>query len=214
MQKDALILLVDQPTPGKVKPKLIPYLGEENATKMYISLLDISAQVIKSLFMHKEVFYEDQIREGDMFDSIAEKNIQVDGDWGTKVKHGFEIQFEKGYTKVIYIDSDCPVLKDQHIKQALVALDENDAVMGPSLSGGYYLLGLKAKNDALFENKIWGSSNVFEETLKELHLQHQKVFLLEALFNVDTLDDLQRYLVYISSQNNALNPLKFKDRPQ
>ena len=39
-------------------------------------------------------------------------------------------------------------------------LEKNDAVIGPALDGGYYLLGLKKMHPTIFMNKNWGTATV------------------------------------------------------
>ena len=89
------------------------------------------------------------------------------------------------------VGSDLYDLNTTHIENALEALENHDLVIGPSLDGGYYLLGMKELHSAVFKNKSWGTDSVLESTLKDL--KQQKVKLLEALNDIDTFEDLKAH---------------------
>ena len=61
------------------------------------------------------------------------------------------------------------------------------------------MLGLKEMHRALFQNKDWGTSSVFADTLKDL--EAQKIHLLPTLNDIDTFEDLIRSN-YSYLQNN------------
>ena len=69
------------------------------------------------------------------------------------MNNAFEKGFEIGYQKIIILGSDLPDLDNDLIKNAFSKLTLNDYVIGPSEDGGYYLLGMKKLNSALFKNK-------------------------------------------------------------
>ena len=93
--------------------------------------------------------------------------------------------------KVLIIGSDLFELTSTLIISALEALETYDISIGPSLDGGYYLLGMKELHPAVFKNKKWGTDSVLENTLQDL--KQQNVKLLEALNDIDTFEDLQQH---------------------
>lgn len=214
MEKTALFLFVKNPAFKAVKPALALSIGEENALKIYFSLLDITAQLIKSLPCKHFVFYEGEIIEEDFWSELAQKHLAIEGTWNERTKAAFKALFKEGFEKVIYIDSDVPTLTHEILLQSIAALDENDIVMGPSLTGGHYLLGMKQVQDEIFEGDLLENETPFAHSFEALKKIHQKIFLLDATFNVNDLQDLQKYLSFIMAQKNALNPNYFRDRPQ
>ncbi|NOR46927.1 MAG: DUF2064 domain-containing protein, partial [Methanosarcinaceae archaeon] len=52
------------------------------------------------------------------------------------------MELQQGYEKVVILDSDSPNLPSKYIYDGLECLDKTDAVIGPCLDGGYYLIGL------------------------------------------------------------------------
>ena len=101
----------------------------------------------------------------------------------------FETAFKDSYEKVVIVGSDLFDLKPIHLEKAFEALENHEVVLGPSLDGGYYLLGMTKLHPSLFKNKQWGTDSVLESTLKDL--KEHNVKLLEALNDIDTFEDLQ-----------------------
>ena len=105
--------------------------------------------------------------------------------------HAFQDAFENNYEKVIIIGSDLYDLQPKHIEEAIIALDNNDVVIGPAQDGGYYLLGMKTLYKKAFAPKNWGTETVLADTLSDLDTQ--TVQLLETLNDIDHAEDLEPY---------------------
>jgi hypothetical protein len=76
------------------------------------------------------------------------------------------------------------------INNAFAALEDHDAVIGPAMDGGYYLIGMNRKNKQLFTNKNWSTATVFHDTIDDFEESHMKYWVLPKLRDVDTEDDL------------------------
>jgi rSAM/selenodomain-associated transferase 1 len=189
MKTDALIIFIRNPELGKVKTRLAKSIGEANALQVYKDLLLHTMKQSQHVGCDKFVFYDSAIVEGDIWnDEVYQKRIQSNGDLGYKMQTAFELLFDKGYTNCIIVGSDLFDLKTELIETAFTELYKNDSVLGPAEDGGYYLLGLKKMNKSLFQNKDWGTSTVFTDTLKDL--QTEKTYLLQTLNDIDTFEDL------------------------
>ena len=97
------------------------------------------------------------------------------------------------HEKVIIIGTDCPDLDENYIEQAILALDDVDAVIGPAKDGGYVLLGLRKFSIDLFTGFSWGSDTVLAQTrkvLNDLSWSHQE---LGIMHDIDRPEDLCRY---------------------
>jgi rSAM/selenodomain-associated transferase 1 len=119
------------------------------------------------------------------------KKLQKGFDLGARMRHAFRKAFRELYDKVVIVGSDLYDLNPTHIEDAFEALDNHDLVIGPSLDGGYYLLGMKELYSAVFENKVWGTNSVLKATLNDL--KQQNIKLLEPLNDIDTFDDLKAH---------------------
>ena len=192
MTKNLIIIFVRNPELGKVKTRLSKSIGDPAALKIYKILLSHTKSVLNSISADKVVYYSEEIQQNDLWSEILYlKKLQKGTDLGTRMKHAFETAFNDLYEKVVIVGSDLYDLNTTHIENALEDLENHDLVIGPSLDGGYYLLGMKELHSAVFKNKSWGTDSVLESTLKDL--KQQKVKLLEALNDIDTFEDLKAH---------------------
>lgn len=191
MKTNALLIFTRNPELGKVKTRLAKTIGDVDALQVYKDLLLHTMEQTQNLSCDKYVFYDNEIIKGDIWnEAIYQKIIQSKGDLGHKMQTAFEQLFSKGYTNCIIVGSDLFDLKSEMITTAFTALKSNEVVIGPAEDGGYYLLGLKAMQSSLFENKDWGTSTVFGATMKDL--QADKTYLLPILNDIDTFEDLEK----------------------
>jgi len=101
--------------------------------------------------------------------------------------------FAIGFKRVVLIGSDIPDLSLEFIEEAFHSLQEKDAVIGPSLDGGYYLIGFKDKSFSpqVFKGIPWSTERVFDETMKIFKQGSLAVHTLQPLRDIDTIGDLQ-----------------------
>jgi rSAM/selenodomain-associated transferase 1 len=190
MTKNLSIVFVRNPELGKVKTRLAKTIGDKKALNIYILLLKHTESVLQKVSSDKVVYYSEEIQNNDLWSNRCfQKKLQKGNDLGERMQHAFEMAFKEGYEKVVIVGSDLFDLKAVHIENAFKALENHNLVIGPSLDGGYYLLGMKVLHPAVFKNKQWGTDSVLETTLK--NLEQENVKLLEALNDIDTFDDLQ-----------------------
>lgn len=189
MKNNALLIFTRNPELGKVKTRLAKTIGDADALQVYKDLLQHTMEQTKTIDCDKFVFYDSAIVEGDIWnEEVYQKRIQSNGDLGDKMQAAFELLFDMGYSNCIIVGSDLFDLKSELIKTAFIELHKNDVVIGPAEDGGYYLLGLKKMHKVLFQNKDWGTSTVFADTMKDL--ETQKTHLMPILNDIDTFEDL------------------------
>jgi uncharacterized protein len=196
MSSERLILIfVRNVQIGRVKTRLAKTIGDENALKIYIHLLNKTAEVALEAKAHKAVFYSEYIEEADEFMvPMFQKYIQFGEDLGEKMKNAFIKGFSRGYQKIVIIGSDCYDLSADTINEAFEKLDQYDAVIGPATDGGYYLLGIRQLHASLFVNKEWSTNNVLVDTLLDLQQASLTYYLLPALTDIDTENDMPESL--------------------
>lgn len=189
MKNNALLIFTRNPELGKVKTRLAKTIGDADALQVYKDLLQHTMEQTKTIDCDKFVFYDIAIVEGDIWnEEVYQKRIQSNGDLGDKMQAAFEHLFSLDYNNCIIVGSDLFDLKSELIKTAFIELHKNDVVIGPAEDGGYYLLGLKKMHKVLFQNKDWGTSTVFADTMKDL--ETQKTHLMPILNDIDTFEDL------------------------
>lgn len=188
--KKALIIFTRNPELGKVKTRLAKTVGDDSALEIYKFLLKHTVAITKNLNVDKYVFYSENIHREDIWDpEIFRKKLQTGTDLGEKMQNAFSELFEMGYEKVLIVGSDIFELDQSDIENAFEVLQTTETVIGPATDGGYYLLGMKERNVAIFQNKNWGTSTVLEETLSDL--RQKKYVLLEERNDVDYYQDIK-----------------------
>ena len=188
--KEAIIIFVRNPELGKVKTRLATTVGDESALDIYKGLLLHSMQVADKISADKFVFYHKQIETNDIWNKKGFlKKLQSGSNLGEKMKNAFSAVFIEGYHKVIIIGSDCLQLNTTIVKEAFACLDQDDTVIGPAKDGGYYLLGMKKMLPFLFENKVWSTATVYENTLQDMQRHQLSTGILPVLNDVDTEAD-------------------------
>jgi glycosyltransferase A (GT-A) superfamily protein (DUF2064 family) len=135
--------------------------------------------------------------------AIVDARPQTAGSVGARMEGAIEALAADGAAPVIVVGSDIPALGREEVEAALAVLqagEQADLAFGPSVDGGYYLVGIGAealRNDryrALFDDDkvTWSTSNVLAESERvaaELGLRSARI---ATLSDVDTGADLAR----------------------
>jgi rSAM/selenodomain-associated transferase 1 len=192
-----LLFFLKNPEKGKVKTRLASALGEEKAVKLYKRfMLEMLSTLNRGTFLFYLCFYP-----GDSLETLkkwlGEEYLymaQYGGDLGERMENCFMEAFAMNFKRVVLIGSDIPDLPLEFIEEAFTSLKEKDAVIGPSLDGGYYLIGF---NDNKFSPQVfkgipWSKERVFEETMKILSKEGLTVHTLKPLRDIDTIVDLRK----------------------
>lgn len=190
----ALIIFVKNPVLGEVKTRLAATIGEEAALHVYHQLLNYTREVTSQLDVPKFVYYHSHIGSSDLWDELEyTKRVQASSDLGGRMKSALEDVLNEGEAMVCLIGSDCPALTAEYVDTAMTSLRQADVVLGPSLDGGYYLIGVKAVYNELFDNINWSTDQVLSTTLERCKSLDLKVTLLPELSDVDVEADLRKY---------------------
>lgn len=191
--KIGIIVFVKNPELGKVKTRLGASVGDKRALEIYMLLLEHTRNVLKSVDVARFTYYSEYVDDLDQWSNdIFTKSLQEGIDLGNRMCNAFEEVFQK-CNKVIIIGSDCAQLKPDHIKSAIEALESNNVVIGPSLDGGYYLLGMDNFYPTLFQNIEWSTDSVLNKTLEIAKSKEFKVNQLEPLSDIDFIEDWDNY---------------------
>lgn len=190
MPKQKLIIFSKNPVSGKVKTRLAATVGNANALKVYHKLLEHTARITGALNIPKVVYYSHEVEQRDAFAPVDfEKKVQQGNDLGERMRKAFSAELSAA-DEILIIGSDCYELQTHHLKHAFSLLRENDAVIGPAKDGGYYLLGMKKVLSEIFQNKDWGKSEVFEDTMQDFKELQLNIAVLPELNDVDREEDL------------------------
>ena len=192
-----IIVFVKYPEPGKSKTRLIPAIGATKAAEIQHQM---SRQTIATArqFGHKtlndvEIRFTGATAEAmaTLYGTDLRYREQSGGDLGRRLRLAIDEGFCAGAPAVVVIGTDCPALTVAHLGAAQDALAETDAVLGPAFDGGYYLIGLRQPQHALFEGIAWSTNQVLRQTLDAASRAGLSVRLLETLADIDRPEDLK-----------------------
>ncbi len=212
---NCLLIFLKYPEAGKVKTRLAREIGDEKAAQLYRLFVEATLKRTQDRNGHYEqlLFYT-PVERGNEIESwltflrngtdkqVCPCHPQIGSDLGERMLNALKTAFLGGAKKAVIIGTDSPTLDKEIICEAFCRLKDNDVVIGPTIDGGYYLIGmsLRAKRsnlslsalDRLFTGINWGSNRVFEQTMKRIREENASYSLLPLYYDVDTLEDLKR----------------------
>lgn len=96
--------------------------------------------------------------------------------------------------RALLCGSDLPLVTTEHLLRGFSALEDAQAVFGPTPDGGYHLVGLTRPAPELFELSAWGHGGVLAQTLARALATGLPTRLLAPLPDVDTQADVAAVL--------------------
>ena len=116
--------------------------------------------------------------------------------------------------RAVLIGTDFPDLPAEIVVEAFAALEEMEravpgvpcAALGPSMDGGYYLIGLNRLSPGLFSGMEWGGSGVFRAQTERLESSGHRLHTLPEWSDVDTTGDLERLRARLASHAGGQSP--------
>jgi uncharacterized protein len=192
------------PVAGEVKTRLIPVLGADDAAELAKAMLTDVWRTVELCVGVCPILAT--TRPGEFPVSVAHEDmwLQGEGDLGQRIERILTRALEHA-PAAMAIGADCPGLTQKHLRAALDGLQRNDAVLGPSLDGGFYLLALPKCPPGLFSSLPWSTSETRLRLKTRLEEHGLSVAELEPLFDVDSPGDLVCLERHLAS-NSSLAP--------
>jgi hypothetical protein len=102
-------------------------------------------------------------------------------------------QLDRGHQAAVVVNSDGPTLPTSLLVEAaeVLARPGDRIVLGPSIDGGYYLLGLKQAHRRVFDDIDWSTERVARQTLERARELGLSVHTLPAWYDVDDAQALE-----------------------
>ncbi len=214
-QPGLLIIMAKQPSRGAVKTRLCPPLAPDEALALYQAFLaDTIALVAAACALDGRAVpalaYAPADAEPYFRARLPPTFVllpQQGADLGERLAHLPTQAAALGYGLAVMIDSDSPTLPPAQVAGAFAALrrPDVDVVLGPCTDGGYYLIGMKAPQPALFTGIPWSTEQVTAATLAAAQDAGLRVALLPAWYDADTAADLVTLQADLA-QHSALAP--------
>jgi uncharacterized protein len=185
--KPTVILMLKEPVPGNVKTRLARDVGEQEACRVYRTLVELQLRFIPKGW-EVEICFSPASALPVMKEWLGQSyqyHPQVEGDLGMRMAAAVLRQQPSAQRPVILVGGDCPYLSDVVLEECATLLNRHQVVIGPSLDGGYYLLGLQSYVADFFQEMPWSTESVFSETMRRAERQGLCPALLPVLEDVD-----------------------------
>ncbi len=116
--------------------------------------------------------------------------------FGERFSNAIEAIYEKGYENIITVGNDSPQLKTSHILEAEQQLQLGKTVLGPTLDGGFYLMGLHNSNfdPHLFKKLPWQRFGLLNKISNLIASYDSHLFRLPVLQDIDNKEDVKTLL--------------------
>jgi len=189
-----VLVFLKYPRPGQVKTRLAREIGNEAAAVLYRSWLE---QVFKQLQPVREMCRVIGYYDGAMMEEFAPWGDLVDewwpqpvGDLAIRLEGGFARAFEEeGANSCLAVGTDCLELNASDLTTAWQNLLTADAVFGPTLDGGYYLVGTRRHLPNFFQEIRFSTAETLSDQLRQCRQHQWTTCLLETRRDIDTLED-------------------------
>lgn len=192
-----LLIFVKYPTPGRVKTRLAASIGTEAACELYRACAELTVA-------HMRRFHDETVLCVDPPNALQRVGEWLGPSWrlhpqrgrtlGARLAEAIDHAFSNGANHAVVIGTDSPWLTAEDVSTAFEALQHHDVVLGPTRDGGYYLIGLTRPLPALFEGIAWSTPSVYAQTLARATRLGLHTHLLPEGYDVDQLEDVQRWL--------------------
>lgn len=189
------------PEPGSVKTRLIPELGAERATELAEAFLEDTVAMVRTLDWAECIIAATAAFARPYF-KPHEVWLQSEGDLGERLEKILRLALKRR-EMVLALGADTPNLPATFLESARKALQTTDAVLGPSIDGGFYLLGLKDCPVGVLEGIQWSHSSTLASTTAKLEQFGLKAVLINPWYDVDSHDDLERLRRQLAANPSA-----------
>lgn len=203
-QPAVILIMAKQPVVGQAKTRLVPFLSAVEAAQVYEALLldtiDLVVQINPAADLAIAItpagarpYFEAHTPAGTRLIPVSGANI------GECLAQALNTALAMGYSRALALNSDGPSLPGAFLLEAVAALDEAEVVIGPGEDGGFYLIGVKRLNSAIFDAIEWSTDRVLGQTMQRAAALGLQVRLLQPWYDIDSPADLLRLADEIST---------------
>lgn len=205
--KRAVIMFSRLPIVGEVKSRMSPHLTPPQAMELQRYFLMDLFEMLEPMKIDCDLFlFYTGSQDIALFSDIVPKRYvcleQKGKDLGERMCRAFKRIFDQGYENVILVGSDIPHLTRETLENAFSQLKIYDMVLGPTVDGGYYLIGMNQLDNEVFNGQNWGNSSVFENTKRTIKRLGYSVGLTKAYLDLDDIEDIRQYMKNDQEKDN------------
>jgi rSAM/selenodomain-associated transferase 1 len=193
--EEAVVLMAKAPVSGRVKTRLCPPLDPRESARLYACMLEDTAAEMSALARVRRYLFLDPPESVDTLrcslSSAFERFPQRGRDLGDRMRDAAATAFRGGARRVVIVGADCPSLSGRTVRRAFRELSTGASVVfGPSVDGGYYLIGLSSPDERLFRGFRWSTAEVLRNAASRCRSLSAPFSFLPPGRDVDTGEDL------------------------
>jgi glycosyltransferase A (GT-A) superfamily protein (DUF2064 family) len=221
MNENVVCIVASHPEFAEIRPELERLLGRTQATFLSRSILmdTISSSLCVPESSVCIAFWPSDCREH--FEDLLhlfeneEKDIEIAAlaegvdlipqagqNFGERLTGVSNKVFSGGARRAVFVAPGSPLLQPVVIQASFELLKTNQAIVGPTFDGSFYLIGSDACYPSLFDSMDWNDSCLYKNTverLNEIGLAWQE---LEISYQVNSPEELEQ--LYIDIDNLRL----------
>jgi rSAM/selenodomain-associated transferase 1 len=210
VHRERLVVFAKTPRLGKVKTRLCPPLSVEQALELHRALVEDTLERLLRVSrpnLEYWIYLSEAVTDPTDLTITSDwtQRIQQGLNLGERLSEAFRTAFDEGIERILVLGSDSPTVPLDCIHEAFEELGRYDAVIGPSLDGGYYLLGCSQFIPEIFQGVSWGKVTVLRETTDALQRAQKRFNYLIDWYDIDTDEDLLRLREEIAF-NSRIDP--------
>jgi rSAM/selenodomain-associated transferase 1 len=188
--RPAASVFLKAPRLGTVKTRLAAEIGERHALRLYRVMAARALAAAREAGLDASVWYTPADAGPEMRHWLGDEWVlrpQASGDLGARLAAAVHaVDPGRGW---LALGADCPRLDARLLRQAADAVLEGQVVLGPTVDGGYYLVGGLAPMPDLWSDMPWSTERLLEATRARLAAAQVSWRELPVLRDVDTAAD-------------------------
>lgn len=189
-----IIVFMREPVPGFSKTRLGARIGACNAATLADAFAQDALAKVRELGLPLVIAASatNDLQHNHYFRSLARRFDaalidQEQGNLGARMARALTAF---ALTGALLIGTDTPSLPTSVLRRAVILIRHNRVVLGPSLDGGYYLVGIRGMVPDMFRGIRWGGSQVLQQTIARLVMIGIRPVLAPAWYDIDRWEDL------------------------
>jgi rSAM/selenodomain-associated transferase 1 len=192
--RPTIIVFTREPVPGSSKTRLAARIGPRNAAALTDAFTRDALAKVRELGLPLVIAASatGTLQDNHYFRSLARRfdAALVDQEQGHLGVRMARVLTAFAPTGALLVGTDTPSLPSSVLRRAVTLIQHNHVVLGPSLDGGYYLVGIRGVVPDMFRGIRWGGPRVLQRTIARLIRLGIRPALAPAWYDVDRWGDL------------------------
>src|SRR5712692_5746330 len=192
--RPTIIVFTREPVPGSSKTRLAARIGARNAAALADAFTHDALAKVRELGLPLVIAASatGALQDNHYFRSLARRfdAALIDQERGNLGVRMARVLSPYALGGALLVGTDTPSLPSSVLRRAATLIRHNHVVLGPSLDGGYYLVGIRGAVPDMFSGIRWGGSRVLQQSIARLLRVGIRPALAPAWYDVDRWSDL------------------------